>query len=168
MDLRTEELYELHSTSIYKFILLMVSHPETAEDLTQETYIRCHKHIRYFRKEASELTWLRKIARNVVYDHYKRQRILSFIPFTSRHEREERIYVPHEWLLADEDTKALYNAIQNLKFAYREAVILRKIEGFSIKEVATILGCSEAKVKNDTARGIEQLQRLMEGEVDYV
>ena len=168
MDLRTEELYELHSTRIYKFILLMVSHPETAEDLTQETYIRCHKHIQTFRKEASELTWLRKIARNVVYDYYKRQRILSFIPFTSKYEREEKTYVLHDWLLADEETKALYNAIQNLQFAYREAIISRKIEDFSIKETAIILGCSEAKVKNDTARGIEQLQRLMEGEVDYV
>lgn len=168
MDRRTEELYELHSTSIYKFILLMVSHPETAEDLTQETYIRCHKNIQHFRGEASEMTWLRKIARNVVYDYYKRQRTLSFIPFTSKHEREEKTYVPHEWLLAGEETRTLYTAIQNLKFAYREAIILRKIEGFSIKETAKILGCSEAKVKNDTARGIEQLQRLVEGDVDYV
>ncbi|MFJ7737292.1 RNA polymerase sigma factor [Lysinibacillus sp. NPDC097287] len=168
MNLRTEELYELYSTSIYKFILLMVSHPETAEDLTQETYIRCHKNIQHFRGEATELTWLRKIARNIVYDYYKRQRILSFIPFTKKHEREEKTYVPHEWLLADEETKALYIAIQKLKFAYREAIILRKIEGYSIKETAKILGCSEVKVKNDTARGVEQLQRLLEGEVDYV
>ena len=42
MDRRTEELYELHSTSIYKFTLLMVSHPETAEDLTQDTYIHTY------------------------------------------------------------------------------------------------------------------------------
>ena len=47
--------------------------------------------------------------------------------------------------------------------SYKEVVILRYIEEYSVKETAKILGQSETQVKNNTARGLQKLRELMEG-----
>ena len=57
----------------------------------------------------------------------------------------------------------MYQAIASLKLEHRLAIILRKIEGLSIKETAAILGWNEAKVKNNTERGMKALEILMKG-----
>ncbi|WP_371873324.1 sigma factor [Lysinibacillus sp. Ag94] len=51
-----------------QFIYYMVSDPVLAEDLTQETFIRVYKG--RFRNEAAMGTYIRRIARNLVYDTY--------------------------------------------------------------------------------------------------
>ncbi|MGE7623515.1 RNA polymerase sigma factor [Viridibacillus sp. NPDC096237] len=88
--------YELHSDAIYKYLFLLVGHKETAEDLTQETFFRGFKQYSKFREQAGIQTWLRKIARNLVYDYYRRKRIIRFIPFVAQHELIDMSSIPSE------------------------------------------------------------------------
>ena len=164
MAFNFEQEYELHSDRIYQYIYFLVGKTELAEDLTQETFIKAFNQLKTFRQEASTLTWLMKIARNLAYDDYRRKKIISFLPFTKEHELKETTYIPEKWLETLEESKHLYIALQKLKFDYREAIVLRKIEGVSIKETAQILGWNEAKVRNCTERGMKALKDiLMEG-----
>lgn len=156
-----EQEYELHSDRIYQYIYFLVGKTQIAEDLTQETFIKAFKQSHTFRQESSSLTWLMKIARNLTYDYYRRKKIISFLPFSKEHEVKETIYVPEKWLEQHEESKILYSALQQLKFDYREAIILRKIEGFSIKETAQILRWNETKVKNCTERGMKALKEVL-------
>ena len=57
-----------------------------AEDLLQETFLRAWKQTTY-KKQANELTWLRIIARNLVYDHFRRKRLIHFITFGKEHDK---------------------------------------------------------------------------------
>ncbi|MGE7623514.1 RNA polymerase sigma factor [Viridibacillus sp. NPDC096237] len=59
----------------------------------------------------------------------------------------------------------LYKSLMMLKLEYREALILRKMEGLSIKESAKILGWTEAKVKNNTIRAMQALKKIVGKEV---
>lgn len=72
--------------------------------------------------------------------------------------------LPEEVILQNAENKALYNALQQIKTNYREVVILRYIEQYSVKETAQILNTTEVKVKNDTARGLKALRELLGGE----
>lgn len=67
-----DELYERYFQRIYQFIYYMVSDPSLAEDLTQETFLRVYKG--QFRNDAALGTYIRKIARNIVYDSYRKKR----------------------------------------------------------------------------------------------
>lgn len=156
-----EQEYELHSDRIYQYIYFLVGKTEIAEDLTQETFIKAFKQQHTFRHESGSLTWLMRIARNLTYDHYRRKKIISFLSFTKEHEAPGTSYIPEKWLEKHEDSKALYRALQQLRFDYREAIVLRKIEGFSIKETAQILRWNESKVKNCTERGMKALKELL-------
>lgn len=161
-----EQMYVNNSQSIYQFIYFLVGDDELAKDLTQETFLKAMQSTQQYRGQASEKTWLTKIARNCVYDHFRRKKILKFIPFVKEHEQIDYTYAPESWLQKKSDQYELYEALGNLPHNYREAIVLRKIEGFSIKEAAQILGWTEAKVKNATERGMKKLNTLLGGEED--
>ncbi|MGN7479217.1 RNA polymerase sigma factor [Solibacillus silvestris] len=161
-----ERIYILYSENIYQFIYFLVGDEELAKDLTQETFMKAMNSLSQFRGQASERTWLTKIARNLVYDHFRRKKLLKFIPLLKEHEQIDYTYSPERWLHAKTEQFELYEALGKLPHNYREAIVLRKIEQFSIKESAQILGWTEAKVKNSTERGMRKMNELLGGERD--
>ncbi|MFJ6209855.1 RNA polymerase sigma factor [Lysinibacillus sp. NPDC092081] len=116
-------------------------------------------------KEGAELAWLRSTARNLAYDHYRRKRLIQFVPFLNSHEELEPTS-PHQWLIQQENAKMLYLAISRLKLPYRDVLILRKIEGLSIQEICDVLGWNEGKVKNTLKRALVALKKQLGGEFD--
>lgn len=157
-----EQFYEQYSDAIFKYIFMLVGKKETAEDFTQETFYRAYKQFETFQEQASIQTWLRKIARNLVYDHYRRKRIIQFIPFLSQHEQQDTQLLPNEIVEKGEAIVAVYRALSKLKLEYKEVIILRKIEGLSIKETANLLGWTEVKVKNATACAMQALKKELD------
>lgn len=159
-------MYEEYSEAVYQFIYFLVGEEELSKDLMQETFLKAMNHFSGFRRDASEKTWLMKIARNLVYDHFRRKKVLKFIPFLQKHEQLEPTYVPERWLESKDSQYKLYKALGQLPYQYREVIVLRKIEGFSIKESAKILGWNGVKVRNATERGMKKLQQLLGGDED--
>ncbi|MEC1178382.1 RNA polymerase sigma factor [Metasolibacillus meyeri] len=154
--------YEIHSEQIYQFLYFITFDVQLAEDLMQETFIRAYEARHSYRGDANVLTWLRTIARNIAYDHFKRRKRIRFL----RLEENIMIELSAEQLVhIEEEKRELYQAIASLKLNYRMAIVLRKIEGLSIKEAAEILGWNEAKVKNNTERGMLALKKAMGGDL---
>lgn len=162
-----EQHYEIHSDQIYQFLYFLTFDIQLAEDLMQETFIRAYEARHTYRGDASVSTWLRTIARNIAYDHFKRKRKIQFIAFTKKEEDATLTLSPEQLFSIEEDKRALYQAIAGLKFDYRIAVVLRKIEGLSIKETAAVLGWNEAKVRNSTERAMKVLEKKMRGGAAY-
>ena len=158
-----ERHYEMHSDQIYQFLYFLTFDVQLAEDLMQETFIRAHEARNTYRGEANVLTWLRTIARNIAYDHFKCKRIITFTPFTKIDEETPVTLSAEQLVSIEEEKRELYQAIAGLKLEHRLAIVLRKIEGLSIKETAEILRWNEAKVKNNTERGMKALEKMMKG-----
>ena len=70
---------------------------------------------------------------------------------------------PEQDTLANERDRALKKALGTLKRVYREAVILRDIEGFAYEEIAQTLNINVGTVKSRLARGRQELRRKLEG-----
>ena len=156
-----EKHYALHSEQIYLFLFFLTYDKQLSEDLLQETFIRAYEARSSYRGDANILTWLRKIAKNLAVDHFKRKKPLHFFSFSSAPEFPTVELSSLEALQIEEQYRELYIAIAQLKFEYRVAIILRKLESLSIKETAEILGWTEAKVKNNTNRGLNALSHLL-------
>src|SRR5438128_4862637 len=171
-----ELLVAERSGEIYGLLYRLTENAEEARDLTQETFLRAFQSIGRFRGEADLRTWIYRIAINQARNRWRwwrRRRRDATVSLDSIGERGELPLAanlrnqdavdPEEETLAHEREHRLREALLSLRRAYREAVILRDVEGLSYEEVAATLQINLGTVKSRIARGRMELRRILEG-----
>jgi RNA polymerase sigma-70 factor, ECF subfamily len=172
-----EVLVHERSGEIYGLLYRLTENNEEARDLTQETFLRAFQSIAHFRGDSDLRTWIYRIAINQARNRWRwwrrrrRDATVSIDAEETRGGRPSLIATlkcdsardPEQDALAHERERALRKALSGLKRVYREAVVLRDIEGFAYEEIATTLDISIGTVKSRLARGRQQLRRKLEG-----
>ena len=69
-----EKLVDAYKSKIYNYVLRMLSDPEVAEDVAQETFIKAYSSLASFRGASSFQTWLYRIASNLAIDTMRRRK----------------------------------------------------------------------------------------------
>jgi RNA polymerase sigma-70 factor (ECF subfamily) len=154
----------------------LTENSEEARDLTQETFLRAFQSINHFRGDSDLKTWIYRIAINQARNRWRwwrRRRRDSTVSIDSTDVdgrqslvatlRSDSSSDPEQDTLAHERERALRKALSGLRQVYREAVILRDIEGFAYEEIAATLEISVGTVKSRLARGRQELRRKLEG-----
>lgn len=151
------QLYERYARAIYAFIFYKTHHRETAEDLTSQTFMKALNKIQTFVAEKGTFqAWLYQIARNGVYDHYRSFKKTSDIEDAWDISTGED--VAHDAAVRDQLSE-VREAIQKLKPAQRDIVILRVWQGLSYEEIAEIVGKSAGACKMDFCRATRTLKK---------
>lgn len=171
-----ERVVAEHSGDVYALLYRLTTDPEEARDLTQETFLRAFQSIGRFRGDANLKTWIYRIAVNQARNRWrwwrrrKRDVTVSLDATGERDEqplsailRDDDAIDPEQETLARERESHLREALLELKRPFREAVILRDVEGFSYEEIAETLELSIGTVKSRLSRGRFQLRRKLEG-----
>jgi RNA polymerase sigma-70 factor (ECF subfamily) len=161
-----ENLYRTHVDAVFRFVYRRVQERyEDAEEITQDTFLTALNLAPQFRGDASVLTWLCALARIRIIDFYR------------RHNREKRI--PHDKMAAIEEAiehaATTADPFQSLDEALlvdglmaavtepeREALLLRYVEGLSLREIATQLGRTEKGVDGLIDRAKKKQRELIE------
>lgn len=135
-----------------------------AEDLTQQTFIQAIKHWQSYDGRADPITWLCSIARNKLTDHY---RVLD------RQERRHLRLVVREISVAEAapvdaiaDRDAVLMALRNMPALHRAALVLRYVDGLSVRDVARELGRSESATDSLIRRAKERFKATYPEAVD--
>jgi RNA polymerase sigma-70 factor (ECF subfamily) len=151
---------------IYGTALQILGNREDANDIAQETFVKAYTKLDTFRQEAAFSTWLIRIAMNLAKSKLRWKKLRNFIPFIRETEEgEEELQVPdkgpgpQEILVQREFQEQLRNALARLPEEYREAIILRDIQGLSYDEIAGVLGIQSGTVKSRINRGRIQLRK---------
>jgi RNA polymerase sigma-70 factor (ECF subfamily) len=118
------------------------------EDVVQEVFLRVHRSLPGFRGECEVTTWLYRITENVVRARLRKARLRRFFGFEGGSEREDREGrevpslrpTPEGDLEHRERARILYDALDRVPEAYRNAFILFEIEGLAGEEVARLVG----------------------------
>ncbi|MFH0776252.1 MAG: sigma-70 family RNA polymerase sigma factor [Patescibacteria group bacterium] len=151
------DLYDLFSRKIYAFIFYKTFHRELAEDLTSQTFIKALEKINSFSpKKGSFNTWIYAIARNSVIDHFRTQKKVQNIEDVFDLASNENIAT--EFTQKSEFAE-VHAGLQKISPRQREIIILRIWEGYKFREIAEILGKTEAAIKMDFFRGIKSLKK---------
>jgi RNA polymerase sigma-70 factor, ECF subfamily len=172
-----ETLVTERSGEIYGLLYRMTDNVEEARDLTQETFLRAFQSIGHFRGESDLRTWIYRIAINQARNRWRwwrRRRREATVSIDAPEIggghlglvatlKSNTIRDPEQDALLSERERALKKALGSLKRVYREAVILRDIEGFAYEEIASALSISVGTVKSRLARGRQELRRKLEG-----
>jgi RNA polymerase sigma-70 factor (ECF subfamily) len=143
---------------IYGFIYYKTFHKETAEDLTSETFFKALTHIQTVDPSRSFQSWLYKIAQNSVIDHFRRERYMENI---------DDIWDVADGANVETDAsvaleiRALRKELHNLSRRERDIVIMRVWQELSYREIAEILGKSEASCKMSYSRVVSKLKQTV-------
>ncbi len=143
-------IIEHYQAPIIRYLYRLTGDYEMAKDLAQDTFVQAYKGILKTDAELSFKAWLYRIATNNAFQHSRRKKLLSFIPFTSR---ERDIPVADEQPDCPEDTAAIREALLKVPQEQRTCLVLHFVEGFKYREIAETLGCSEEAVRKRVARG---------------
>lgn len=150
------QLYDTYSKSIYQFIYYKTHHRETAEDLTSITFMKALNALDSFEEDKGSFkTWLYQIARNTVIDHYRANKTTEDLEDAWDLKDETDIERDANFLLKIE---AVQKYMKKLKPDQREVVLLRVWGDRNFKEIAQIMGKSEAACKMLFKRIIEKLR----------
>ena len=171
-----EQLVAEHSSEVYALLFRLTSDAEEARDLTQETFLRAYQNIDRFRGDASLKTWIYRIAINQARNRWRwwrrRKRDVTVSLDATDEQRDQPLAStlpstddlnPEQETLARERENQLRDALLGLRRSYREAVILRDVEGFSYEEIASTLQISIGTVKSRISRGRMELRHALEG-----
>ena len=171
-----DRLVAERSADIYALLYRLTEDPEEARDLTQETFLQAFRSIAHFRGDADLRTWLYRIAVNQARNRWRwwrrrrRGATVSLDATDEAHELslatrlvDEHAPNPEARTLAHEREEILLAAVRTLARPYREAVVLRDVEGLSYEEVAAALDISVGTVKSRLSRGRTELRRKLEG-----
>jgi RNA polymerase sigma-70 factor, ECF subfamily len=171
-----EQLVAEQSSDVYALLFRLTSDAEEARDLTQETFLRAFQSIDRFRGDASLKTWIYRIAINQARNRWRwwrrRRRDVTVSLDATSDQFEQPLSAilpsdkspsPEQQTLAHERENQLREALCGLRRSYREAVILRDVEGFSYDEIAQTLQISIGTVKSRISRGRLELRRQLEG-----
>ena len=155
--LSTEAVWSRFRSDLWQFIRRRVADDHTADDLLQETFVRIHRNVDSLKNAERLGSWVFKIARNLVNDHYRRgaENIASLVDAASADDEPEQ-ELKHQaigWM--DE-------MIRELPEKYREAVQLAEIEGLPQQEIANRIGVSLSGAKSRIQRGRVLLKNVLD------
>ncbi len=160
-----------HRPQVFRFLLASTRDPELAETLTQETFLKAHRHWSGFRGESSAITWLMRIAINLQKDHWRNRRVQFW-----RHTRSNAVDAdeasewlrsgessPEQQLLAREQVKRVWQAVEGLSQRQRNIFLLRFVEEMEIAEIGRATGLSEGTVKAHLSRAVTRVRGEVRG-----
>jgi RNA polymerase sigma-70 factor (ECF subfamily) len=154
-----EQLLARYEHQIYRFALRQCGDEQDAQDTLQETMIAALRGLPEFRGEARLSTWLYQIARSFCIKHRRPgHTVRGGAPLSEADAIATPEDQPDTQTHAREIGAALAAAMSALPEAYREAVILRDVEGLSAEEAAEVAGVAVAALKSRLHRGRLELR----------
>lgn len=138
--------------TMYRVAKTILTSDDDCHDAISETIVKAYSKIYTLRKDEFAKTWLIRILINECYGLLKRnKRIVSLEAYEDSLESREK-----------EDYRELYLAIKRLPEKLRITIVLYYLEGYSVRECATILHTSETAIKKRLLRGRNILKKYLE------
>ncbi len=172
---RFTDLAMEHMPALYSAALRMTRNPADAEDLVQETFLKSYRAFAGFEEGTNLRAWLYKILTNTFINSY---RAAKRRPEKADVEDVEDLFLYHRVgdlraagagrsaedemfdTFTDDEVKS---ALESLPEAFRIAVLLADVEGFSYKEIANITNVPIGTVMSRIHRGRKALQKALWG-----
>jgi RNA polymerase sigma-70 factor (ECF subfamily) len=153
-----------HLDAAYNLARWLTGNEHDAEDLVQEAYLRAFRFFAGFHGRDGR-GWLLTIVRNTCYTWLRGNRPEELsTPFDEEiHRQVVASPNPEELLLQRADRQHLQDALEKLPAEFREAVVLREIEGLSYKEIADVSGVPVGTVMSRLARARDRLKDALPG-----
>jgi RNA polymerase sigma-70 factor (ECF subfamily) len=167
-------LVERYEKLVFSFLLARARCLQDVEDVVQEAFVRAYRHLRGFDQSRKFSAWLLTIARNLLFDLYKKNsrtlsstdvvlEILSASSVSTSEETEQ----PSEIIMRRERFRRLLDLIRSLEEDLKVPFLLRVVNEMSYQDIADALDLPLQTVKNRIfkARTLLRAERDKDGSV---
>jgi RNA polymerase sigma-70 factor (ECF subfamily) len=137
------EIYTRHKDGVYNYCLRFVKDKDSAKDIVQETFLRMRHSLDSLRDGMALRVWLLSIARNYALNSIRRTQLSDQLVDEPASDDD----TPYEVVLREEQVQTVKSLIESLVPALREVIVLREYEDLSYRDIAQVMGISEANVK---------------------
>ncbi len=152
----SREWFEKYHPQLLKLVLYKISDHEDAEEIVQEVFINCLKHLPVFNEKASILTWMKSVARHEIADYYRKKyakKAVSTIPLLDSLGGES-------FDDASVVAKKVGLVLKKMRKDYRELLLLKYVDGKRVKLIAQELKRSFKSVEADLFRARKDFKEI--------
>ena len=147
--------YRTQRKKLFGYLMRLTGNYQLASDIMQESFVRYFEH---YGPQTQNVSLLFTIARNLVWDNTRKKTNNKEI----ENDIEDVTFNPEEQLLVRESYRNVLSAMQKLKKSQRDLLALTVSSDLSYREIANILGISEANVKVKVHRARILLKELLQ------
>jgi len=162
-------IVDRYKNRLLNFVFRFVKDYDVSEDIVQETFLRVFRKRRDYRAIANFSTWIFTIAGNLAKSELRRRKRWRFLSIDQNHNGERNFELPDKGIRPDRFTsiklldKYVQKSIDSLQSKYKEALILRDIDGMSYKQIAEITRVPVGTVKSRVNRARMKLKKKLRG-----
>jgi RNA polymerase sigma-70 factor (ECF subfamily) len=157
-----EHLYRAHVGRVHGLCLRMTGHPQTAEDLTQETFVNAWRSLSAFEGRSGFGTWLHRIAVNAVLARGRSPQGRGEVSLTTDEGTQRDFEMPGELDMDAATPLDLERAIASLPPGARDVMVLYGVYGYSHEEAAGMLGVAVGTCKAQLHRARRLMRERMQ------
>ena len=141
----------------------MVIDHDDADDVTQEVFIKIHKHITTFREDAQLYTWIYKIATNECLSFLQRKKRRFFLPIGDVESELVAALDNSSHITGDEIQLKLQKALLKLPDKQRLVFNMKYFDDMSYEQISEITNTSIGALKASYHHAVKKVEDLMEG-----
>ena len=165
-----DSLVQTYRPRVFRFLLASLRDRESAENLTQDCFLRAYRARQQFRGASSPATWLMKIAINLVRKHETSSRLKfwrralhpGLQPKDLGDWIADRQVTPEAAALAKEQVRAIWSVVAQLPERQRTVFLLRFVEEMDLLEIAGATGMKEGTAKTHLFRSLQSVREKLE------
>lgn len=156
-----ETIYKKYFSKVYLYILTISKNEHIAEEITQETFFKALQKIENFNGDCKIYTWLCKIAKNTLYDFYKKEKKKVSID-----ENFDNLTCDLDFIAEfdkKEESIEIHSLLHKLEEPYKEVFTLRVFAELSFKQIGEIFEKSDGwarvifyRAKNKLMEGYDE------------
>ena len=151
--MNVEQVYD----KLYRYVYFKIHHRETAEDITQETFLRYLRH--YGQSKGYNMRLMYVIARNLCMDEYRRERTVTL------EERDEAGFQNQQNDILER--LIIEEALAALSVEEREMLLLRYVNNESVMTISELHKCSRFATYRKIKSAVKKFQDFLEVKDDY-
>jgi RNA polymerase sigma-70 factor, ECF subfamily len=151
-----ETWFKQYYRLILNFVRTKINSEHDAEEITQEIFINCLKHLPLFRGNASIKTWMIGIARHEVADYYRKKYAKKAILALPMSELLSEAHIGD----AHDVSEKVRSVIQSMSQHNRELLLLKYIDGKKVGEIALEMGKSIKAIESELFRARQEFKAL--------
>ena len=152
-------VYDNYADAVFRFCYLRLFEREIAKDFMQQAFLKTWEYLANGKEVENLKAFVFQVARNLIIDYHrvkKENLSLENLVENGREFPDQK----QDWNL-EIDLQKLKGVLDELDEIYREAIVLRYVEGFRPKEIAELLGESEDVVSVRIHRGLKKMKELI-------
>jgi RNA polymerase sigma-70 factor (ECF subfamily) len=148
--------FKAHHRPLLRFVRAKISSETDAEEIVQETFINCLKHLPLFRGNSSIKTWMQGVARHEIADYYRKKyakKAISALPLTD-------LITTCGIDDAHEVSEKVRQVFDRMSSQNRELLLLKYIDGKKVEEIAQEMGRTIKAVESELFRARQEFKLL--------